>query len=78
MTEGVLLSIIGGALGLLLARGGVQALIRLYPASLPRTAEVTVDPIVLLFTLGVSIGDGDRVRPGAADAHARQGPRGGA
>src|SRR5687767_14773329 len=55
MTEGVLLSIIGGALGLLLARAGVQALIRLYPTSLPRTAEVTVDPAVLLFTLGVSV-----------------------
>ncbi len=55
MTEGVLLSIIGGALGLVLARVGVQALIRVYPTSLPRTAEVTVDPIVLLFTLGVSM-----------------------
>jgi putative ABC transport system permease protein len=55
MTEGLLLSILGGVLGLLLARAGVQALIRLYPASLPRTTEVTVDPAVLLFTLGVSI-----------------------
>jgi putative ABC transport system permease protein len=51
----VLLSIIGGVLGLVLARVGVQALIRVYPTSLPRTAEVTVDPIVLLFTLGVSV-----------------------
>ena len=55
MTEGVLLSIIGGALGLVLARAGVQALIRMYPTSLPRTAELTVDPIVLLFTLGISM-----------------------
>jgi predicted permease len=55
MTEGVLLSIVGGVLGLVLARAGVQAIIRLYPTSLPRTSEVTVDPIVLLFTLGVSI-----------------------
>ncbi len=55
MTEGVLLSIIGGVLGLLLARAGVQTLIRVYPSSLPRTAEVTVDPIVLLFTLGISL-----------------------
>ena len=58
MTEGVLLSIVGGVLGLLLARAGVQALIRLYPTSLPRTAEVTVDPIVLIFTLGVSVATG--------------------
>jgi predicted permease len=58
MTEGVLLSIVGGVLGLLLARAGVQALIRVYPTSLPRTSEVTVDPLVLLFTLGVSIATG--------------------
>ena len=58
MTEGVLLSMIGGALGLLLARSGVDALIRVYPNSLPRTSEVTVDPLVLLFTLGVSLTTG--------------------
>src|SRR4029450_12170457 len=58
MTEGVMLSIIGGVLGLPLARAAAQALIRVYPASLPRPAEVTVDPIVLFFTLGVSIATG--------------------
>jgi predicted permease len=58
MTEGVLLSIVGGLLGLGLARAGVLALIRAYPMSLPRTAEVSVDPLVLLFTLGVSIATG--------------------
>jgi predicted permease len=54
MIEGLLLSLAGGALGVLLARISVRALIRAYPASLPRTSEVTVDPIVLLFTLGVA------------------------
>jgi predicted permease len=58
MTEGVLLSLIGGALGLVLARVGVDALIRVYPNSLPRTTEVTVDPLVLLFTAGVAIATG--------------------
>ena len=58
MTEGVLLSIIGGVLGLLFARVGVQALIQLYPNSLPRTSEVAVDPLVLLFTFAVSLGTG--------------------
>ena len=55
MTEGVLLSMIGGALGLLLARVGVDALLRVYPSSLPRTAEVAVDPAVLAFTFGVAV-----------------------
>jgi putative ABC transport system permease protein len=54
MTEGVLLSIVGGVLGLWLARVGVQALIRAYPTTLPRTGEVAIDPLVLLFTIGVS------------------------
>ncbi len=40
MTEGVLLSIAGGALGLVLARAGVQAIVRAYPDSLPRTSGV--------------------------------------
>jgi putative ABC transport system permease protein len=55
MTEGMVLSILGGVLGLVLAQVGVQALIRVYPASLPRTAEVAVDPAVLFFTLFVAI-----------------------
>src|SRR4029434_1890932 len=53
MTEGVLLALVGGALGLLLARVGVQALIRAYPASLPRTREVTIGLLVLLCTFCV-------------------------
>jgi predicted permease len=58
MTEGILLSILGGVLGLLLARAGVQALIQIYPTSLPRTAEVTVDPLVLVFTFAVAVATG--------------------
>ena len=54
MTEAVLLSIVGGALGLWLARVGVHALIRAYPTSLPRTSEVVVNPLVLLFTFGIA------------------------
>jgi putative ABC transport system permease protein len=55
MTEGVLLSLAGGALGVILARVGINALLRAYPASLPRTSEVTVDMPVLLFTVGVAL-----------------------
>ena len=55
MTEGVLLSLAGGVLGVVLARVGIRALLSAYPASLPRTSEVTVDVPVLLFTLGVAL-----------------------
>ncbi len=58
ITEGVLLSFIGGALGLVLARVGVQTIVRLYPDSLPRTSELAVDPPVLLFTLSLSLATG--------------------
>jgi predicted permease len=58
MTEGILLSLAGGLLGLVVARASVQALIAAYPTSLPRTTQVTVDPIVLLFTLAVSVATG--------------------
>ena len=54
MTEGLLLSLAGGALGLLLARVGVRALIQAYPTSLPRTGEVSLDLRVLFFTFAVS------------------------
>jgi predicted permease len=54
LIEGVVLSIAGGALGIVLASVGVQAIVRAYPGSLPRTSEVGLDPLVLLFTLGVS------------------------
>jgi hypothetical protein len=55
MTEGVLLSLVGGVLGVMLARVGIRALLTAYPASLPRTSEVSVDVPVLLFTLGVAL-----------------------
>jgi predicted permease len=58
MTEGLLLALAGGALGLIVARLGVQSLIRLYPTTLPRTSELSIDPIVLLFTIVVSIATG--------------------
>jgi predicted permease len=58
MTEGVLLSAAGGALGLWLARAGLQALLLAYPTSLPRTTEVAIDLPVLLFALAVSVGTG--------------------
>jgi putative ABC transport system permease protein len=54
MTESLLLSLAGGALGALLARAGVRVLVRAYPTSLPRTGEVAVDPAVLLFTFGLA------------------------
>lgn len=55
LTESLLLSFIGGGLGLLLARWGVDVLTSLGPANLPRLGDIRLDGIVLLFTIGISI-----------------------
>ena len=55
MSESLLVALIGGVLGIALAYGGIQLLLYLQPAQLPRLNEITLDPIVLLFTLGISL-----------------------
>jgi putative ABC transport system permease protein len=55
MAESLLVALIGGVLGVGLAYGGIQLLRYLQPAQLPRLNEITIDPIVLLFTLAVSL-----------------------
>jgi len=58
LTESVLLSLVGGALGLVLGYMGVRALLSLNPGGIPRIGEhgaaVILDWRVLLFTLVIS------------------------
>ena len=58
LTESVLLSLCGGAAGLLLAVWGVDLLLSLVPTELPRMWEVAMSGRVLAFTLGASIATG--------------------
>jgi len=58
LTESLLLSVAGGAAGLALAAWGVEVLVRLAPASLPRLTEIRIDLPVLLFTLCASVATG--------------------
>ncbi len=62
LTESVLLSVVGGALGLVVGVIGIRALLAVNTANLPRIGEngelVGVDWRVLAFTLLVSIGTG--------------------
>ena len=58
ITESVLLAIMGGALGALLARFGVDLLVSLSQDILPRTVTVRVDATVLLFTFLISLATG--------------------
>jgi putative ABC transport system permease protein len=55
LTESIVLAFVGGALGLLIAYWGVFALRTLVPQNVPRMDEVRVDPLVLGFTLGISL-----------------------
>jgi predicted permease len=58
VTESVLLSLAGGALGLALAKWGVCPVLAALPSSLPRSENIGVNVSVLLFTLGVSVAVG--------------------
>ena len=55
LVESVLLAVVGGMLGLGLAWLGVKAVVALAPANVPRIAELRIDGLVMLFTLGVSV-----------------------
>jgi putative ABC transport system permease protein len=55
LAESTLLSLFAGVIGLGLAYAGIRLLVYLQPARLPRLSEISLDPIVVLYTLGVSM-----------------------
>jgi putative ABC transport system permease protein len=55
LTESVLLSLVAGVLGYLLALWGVDALIALSPKNLPMRDQIAPDIFVLAFNIGVSM-----------------------
>jgi putative ABC transport system permease protein len=54
LTESVLLSLAGGAVGLLLATWGMDLVVAYGPADVPRLRDVSLDRYVLFFTLGIA------------------------
>lgn len=54
LTESLLLAMMGGALGLLVAEFGVRALVTLSPIELPRMVDIGVDETVFAFALGIT------------------------
>jgi putative ABC transport system permease protein len=57
-TESVLLALIGGAVGVLLALWGVELLKTIGAQTVPRLREVNIDLVVLAVTLAICVGTG--------------------
>jgi putative ABC transport system permease protein len=55
LTESVLLSVVGGALGVLLAFWGVDLILALDPGEVPRVTPIRVDLSALAFAFGLSV-----------------------
>ena len=58
MTESLLISFLGGGLGLALAYGGVKMLVSLLPADFPRAQDIHLSAPVLVFTIAVTLATG--------------------
>ena len=55
LTESMVLAMMGGGFGVLLAYWGIQLLVAFAPGNIPRLQEITIDPRVLAFTFGISL-----------------------
>ena len=55
LTEGALLALAGGSIGLLLASWGKDLLVWFAPSDFPHARDITVDPSVIGFCLGISV-----------------------
>jgi putative ABC transport system permease protein len=75
LTESILLSLIGGGIGLALARWGVDLILYMSPDAIPRSREIGLDWTVLAFTAGISVLTGlifgllPAVQAGDVDVH---------
>ena len=68
LTESMLLSVIGGAAGVLTTVGTLGLILRLVPSNIPRLNEVRIDWVVLAFALAISVLTGLAVRTGSSDS----------
>ncbi len=55
LSESLTLALAGGVVGLGLAYAGIRTLVANAPDGLPRTGDIGIDPLVLLFTLAISL-----------------------
>ena len=55
LVESFVLAVIGGAAGIVIAYGAVDAFVALHPANIPRADDVPIDGAAILFTLGIIV-----------------------
>jgi putative ABC transport system permease protein len=55
MAETLVIAVPGGVIGVLLARWGLNALVAMAPRTLPRLQEIAIDPVVLAFSVGLTL-----------------------
>lgn len=58
LAEATLLSVVAGAIGIMIAYGGVEAFLHFAPSSIPRLGDVVVDLRVLAVAAALSLGTG--------------------
>lgn len=75
LTENILLALLGGTLGLLVAQWGIKLILYISPDAIPRSSEITLDWRILMFTLAVSVVTGilfglvPALQAGVVDVH---------
>ena len=74
LTESVVLAVLGGAVGVVLAAVLVQLLRAAAPADVPRLGEASLDGVVLAFALRGLAGQQPPLRGGACPARSADGP----
>jgi predicted permease len=55
LVESLVLSLIGGALGVALAYAGLQVVVATAPTTLPRVEDISLDPRVMVFAVAISL-----------------------
>lgn len=55
LTESIMLGLLGGIFGLGLAYGAIRLVVAIAPANLPRLNEISIDPVVVLFTFAIAL-----------------------
>jgi len=58
LTESVLLGLLGGGLGLLVAQGSLYVVRTINPGNIPRLEDISINGAVLAFTFGVALATG--------------------